>query len=70
MDEEDQEALKDHFGSGENFGIGSDNVADALFGMEDGDTLLEVFEGLNEGEKDALVKELYDCGIIAENEDD
>jgi len=32
LDEEDRNELEEHFGSGENFGIGNDQIADALFG--------------------------------------
>ena len=70
MDEEDQDELREHFGNGENFGIGNDQIADALFGQDDGDTLVSVFESLNEEEKQKVVDELYNCNLLAADDDD
>ena len=76
MGEDDRKEMYEYFvNCSDNLQIENEQLADSLFGedadgAEDGDKFKATFEALNMDEKDRLVNALYECGLIAENEDD
>ena len=76
MGEDDRKEMYEYFvNCSDNLQIENEQLADSLFGedadgAEDGDKFKATFEALTMEEKDKLVGALYECGLIAENEDD